>query len=253
MIKLGIIGTGGMANYHVNLFNKIKSCKIVACCDINEERLKIFSKKHTINKIFTDVDKMLNSVKLDAVSVVTPDSSHAEVSLKAIEKGLNVLSEKPLATNVEDAKKMANAARKKGIITAVNFSYRNSAAAQKASKIVAEGKLGRIIHVEATYLQSWLSSKAWGNWKTSPSLLWRLSTKHYSMGTLGDIGVHIYDLVSFIVGDFQEIHCVLKTFDKGVKKIKEYILDANDSFITTVKFKLDKSFLSNKLNKWVRL
>ena len=237
MIRVGIVGTGGMARYHAEAFNSFKNCRVVAGCDVNEERLKKFAEKHKIKETFNSVDKMLESVKLDAVSVVTPDSSHTEVSLKVIGKGIHVLCEKPLATNEKDARKMAEAARKKRVITGVNFSYRKSAAVEKASRMVKEGKLGRIIHVEASYLQSWLVSKAWGDWHTSPQWLWRLSKRHRSNGTLGDIGVHIYDMVSYIAGDFREIHCVLKTFDKGVKKLGEYVFDANDSFISTVKFK----------------
>lgn len=237
MINIGIIGTGGMANYHIGAFGKIKGCKVVSCCDINEECLNDFAKRHKISNLFTNVYDMLDSVRLDAVSVVTPDSSHAEISLKVVERGLHVLCEKPLATNVIDAQKMAKAAKRKGVITGVNFSYRNSAAVQYAARLVKEGKLGRIIHVEASYLQSWLVSNAWGDWRTTPSRLWRLSTKHYSKGTLGDIGVHIYDMASFIVGDFSELQCILKTFDKGAKRIGDYILDANDSFISTIKFK----------------
>lgn len=237
MIRIGIIGTGGMAACHVEGFNNIKSCKIVACCDIDRERVEAFSKKHNIEYHFTDVDEMLDSVKLDAVSVVTVDRAHAEVSLKAIKRGINVLCEKPLAMNAKDAREMADAAKRKGIITGVNFTNRKSAAVQYASKLVSEGKLGRIKHVDASQLQSWLVSKIWGDWHTSRSFLWRLSTKHYSQGILGDIGVHIYDLVSFIAGDFAEINCSLKTYDKGVKKIGEYVLDANDCFISTIKFK----------------
>jgi predicted dehydrogenase len=237
MVKLGIVGTGSMANTHAVNFKKIKQCKVIACCDVNEKNLKDFSKRHKIENTFTNLDKMFSTMKLDAVSVVTPDVFHAKVSLKAIEKGLNVLCEKPLATNVEDAKKMLLSSKKRKVITAVNFSYRNSAAVEKASEMVAKGKLGNIIHIEARYFQSWLPSKKWGNWRKSPNWLWRLSKKHHSMGVLGDIGVHLYNLVSFIAGDFNEINCVLKTFDKGIRRIGEYTLDANDSFISTVKFK----------------
>jgi len=237
MIKLAIIGTGGMANTHAKNFGSMKSVRIVACCDINEKRVKDFAEKYSIKNWFTDVDKMLDSIKLDAVSVVTSDDSHYKVSIKAIKRGLHVFCEKPLATNERDALEMLREAKRRNIITGVNFSYRNAACVQYAHKIIKQGRIGRIIHVEASYLQCWLSSMAWGNWRTDPKWLWRLSTKHHSNGTLGDIGVHIYDMVSFVVGEFEEINCLLKTFDKGVKRIGEYVLDANDSFVSMVKFK----------------
>jgi predicted dehydrogenase len=147
------------------------------------------------------------------------------------------MCEKPLATTLKDAQRMAAEARKRKLLTAVNFSYRNNPATQKAAALVAAGKLGRIIHVEGSYLQSWLVSKVWGDWRKSDALMWRLSTRHGSGGTLCDIGVHLYDLTSFVVGDFASLACDLKTFDKGKKRIGEYVFDANDSMVSSVRFR----------------
>jgi predicted dehydrogenase len=119
----------------------------------------------------------------------------------------------------------------------VNFSYRNAAAVQKAAQLVTTGRLGHIVHVEASYLQSWLTSKVWGDWKTSPTWLWRLSSKHGSRGVLGDIGVHILDFASFPVGPIRSVQARLKTFTalKGRRR-GEYPLDANDSALLQVEF-----------------
>jgi len=236
MIKLAIIGTGRMANSHAGRFKSIRGCKITACCDTVPGRAKAFAEKHGIAQVYEDAGEMLKKEPLDAVSIVTIDKAHAPTALLAIKHGRHVMCEKPLADNLRDARRMMGAARSKKIITAVNFSYRNSPAAQMAAKIVASGKLGRIIHVEGSYLQSWLVGKAWGDWRKSEAWLWRLSTRHGSAGVLGDIGVHLYDFASFIVGSIAALQCELKTFDKGVKRIGPYILDANDSMVALVLF-----------------
>jgi predicted dehydrogenase len=236
VIKLGIIGTGGMANTHADRFNAIRGCKLVACADIAPGKAAAFAERHGIPAAYDDGDAMLRETALDAVSVVTTDDAHCEVTLKSLAKGLHVMCEKPLAENRKDARKMAAMARRKGVITAVNFSYRNSPATQKAAQLVASGRLGRIIHVEGCYLQTWLTSAVWGDWHEDHNWLWRLSTRHGSQGCLGDIGVHLYDLASFVVGDIKQLACELKTFDKGKKKIGPYVLDANDSFTATVNF-----------------
>jgi predicted dehydrogenase len=148
------------------------------------------------------------------------------------------MCEKPLALNYRDARQMADAAEKKGVINMVNFSYRNSSAIQKAAELVLRGDLGEVIHFEASYLQSWLSSKAWGNWRTNPSWLWRLSKGHGSNGVLGDVGVHIVDFAGFPLGEFATVNCKLKTFKKAPRDRKgEYKLDANDSAVITAEMK----------------
>ena len=237
MIRLAIIGTGGMAHAHSGNFMKIPGVKLVAACDVVEKKAEEFAAKYGIpaTGVFTNVDKLLKSVKCDAVTIVAPDAWHAPIALKCIAAGKHVLCEKPLATNYADAKKMADAAKRKGVINMVNFSYRNSSAIHKAAQMVHKGELGRVIHVEAVYRQSWLASRAWGDWKGNIAWLWRLSTKHGSKGVLGDIGVHILDFASYAAGDIASVNCLLKTFNK-VKgnRVREYVLDANDSAVITV-------------------
>jgi len=93
------------------------------------------------------------------------------------------------------------------------------------------------MHVEASYLQSWLASKSWGDWQTKTAWLWRLSKVHGSLGVLGDVGVHIIDFTSFPAGKIKSVNCKLKTFHKAENdKIGEYTLDANDSAIISVEF-----------------
>lgn len=237
-IRIGIVGTGGMANIHATEFGKIRDVELAAVCDVDEKRAAEFAAKHGGSaRVFTDLGKLLAEAPVDAISNVTPDSLHAPLSLQAIAAGRHVLCEKPLATNHSDALRMARAAKKAGVINMVNFSYRNSSALQKAGQLVRAGDLGEIVHVEASYLQSWLSSRIWGDWKTSPAWLWRLSSKHGSRGVLGDIGVHILDLASLPVGPLRRIQARLKTFTKlKGKRAGEYPLDANDSALMQVEY-----------------
>lgn len=238
IIRLAIVGAGGMANAHAEAFRKISGVVLAAVCDVDAQRAQEFAAKHGgTAAVFTDLGKLLREADVDAVSNVTPDKLHAPLSLQVIAAGKHILCEKPLATNHADATRMARAAQKAGVINMVNLSYRNAPALQKAAQLVQAGKLGEIVHVEASYRQSWLSSKVWGDWKTTPAWLWRLSTKHGSHGVLGDVGVHILDFASFPVGPVRSIQSRLKTFTalKG-KRVGEYPLDANDSAIMQVEF-----------------
>jgi len=232
MIRIGIVGTGGMARAHAHQFQRIRGCKVVAVADVDRERAKGFADQFGITDVHASQSDMLKHSDVDAISNVTPDAYHASLTLEAIAAGKHVMCEKPLATNYADAKRMANAAVKAGVVHIVNFSYRNSSALQRAHRMIARGDIGRPLHFEASYLQSWLASSVWGDWRVAPHWLWRLSTAHGSMGVLGDIGVHILDMAAFPLGPFRSVGCRLQTFSKAMgDRIGDYTLDANDSAV----------------------
>ncbi|MBQ7258240.1 MAG: Gfo/Idh/MocA family oxidoreductase [Abditibacteriota bacterium] len=239
-IKLAIIGTGGMAKAHGDAFSAMDNVEIVACCDILEERAKAFAEKYNIPHYYTDFNELYEKEKLTAVSVVTSDKFHKAPSIEALKRNIHCMCEKPLADNLENAKEMSDLAEEKlkeGIFTAVDFSYRNSFATQKLAEMVQSGEFGKVIAFDAHYRQSWVSTKIWGDFRTSSAFQWRMSTKHGSLGTMGDTGVHIYDLTRFVCGDFDEIFCQLDCYDKDVNQVGEYVFDANETMYTIAKLK----------------
>ena len=132
---------------------------------------------------------------------------------------------------------MVRAAKTAKKVTMVDFTYREMPAVQRARELIAEGVLGRIVHVEASYLQSWIPQAAWGDWREKASFLWRLSREHGG-GTLADIGCHIIDFVEYAAGGISQVSCRMKNFPKGVRgnTRKGYRLDADDSFAATGEF-----------------
>ncbi len=237
-MRLLILGTGSMARNHAGHFSAISGVKVVACADTRPEVVTAFARTHDIPRTFASIDEALDWGKFDAVANVTPDAVHHETTLKALNAGKHVFCEKPLATDYAKATEMAETAEKAGLVNMVNLSYRNVAELHKAREIVAAGKLGTIRHIEASYLQSWLTQNLWGQWDKDPRWLWRLSTRHGSNGVLGDIGVHILDFVVFASGLApNDVYCRLHTFPKAPDdRIGEYQLDANDSFAMSLSF-----------------
>jgi predicted dehydrogenase len=175
--------------------------------------------------------------EFDAVTNVTPDAVHYITTLPFLQARKHVMCEKPLATNYAHAAEMAQMAQMMGVVNMVNLTYRNVAALNEAARLVAEGQIGEVRHFEASYLQSWLTQPAWGEWSTSPTWLWRLSKSHGSMGVLGDVGVHILDYATHIAGSAPtNVSCRLTTFNKAPgNRIGEYVLDANDSVVMHVR------------------
>jgi predicted dehydrogenase len=241
-IRIGIVGTGGMAGAHATTFRQIPGVELTACLDVVPGRAESYAQRYGVQGVAKNLDQLLDQV--DAVSVVTPDRFHAAPSLATLRAGKHLLCEKPLTLTFDEARAVAAAATKaerRGVSHMVNFSYRGSAAFQKAIALVAAGKLGEVRHVHSYYLQSWLSCEIWKSW-TREALLWRLQTAAGSGGALGDLGCHILDMTTAVAGDARRVRCDLRTFPKiapGGKRViawKGKPLDANDTAVIEIEF-----------------
>lgn len=231
MVRLLIVGTGGMAANHAEGFRALPGVELVGGVDPRPEPLAAFCQKWEIPNGLASVDAAIAWGGFDAVTNVTPDAAHSATTLPFLAAGKHVLCEKPLATSEADAVAMVQAAQAAGVVNMVNLSYRNVPALQQAAAMVRAGEIGEVRHFEASYLQSWLTQDAWGAWDRESQWLWRLSTAHGSKGVLGDVGIHILDFTTFIAGlEAVEMSCRLATFDKAPDgRIGDYVLDANDS------------------------
>ncbi len=227
-----------MADRHAMNFSTIPSVKLVGAVDIDLAKVRAFAVRHGIANSFTSLEEAIEWGQFDAATNVTPDRVHYPTTLRLLKAGKHVMCEKPLAETYAQASEMAAAAEASGLVNMVNLTYRNVAQVQKARQMVLAGEIGTVRHIEASYLQSWLVSRAWGDWSTETQWLWRLSTKHGSNGVLGDVGIHILDFAAYgAATDIDHIFARLKTYEKAPgNRIGEYELDANDSFTMTAEF-----------------
>ena len=230
-LRLLIVGTGGMAHAHADAYKAMEGVTLVGGVDRNPDNLHAFNAEYGIRHAFDSVIEAIDWGEFDAVSNVTPDAVHFPTTLPLLDAGKHVLCEKPLAVTYPEAAQMAVAAEAAGVVNMVNLTYRNIPAIMEAQRLVAAGEIGEVRHFEASYLQSWLTQPAWGEWSEEEQWLWRLSTEHGSLGVLGDVGVHILDFATFVAGaDCDRMSARLATFDKAPGgRIGAYTLDANDS------------------------
>ncbi len=237
-MRLLILGTGSMASNHARHFEAIEGVEIVGAVDVDPTRLNAFCDGHSIPKRFGALEEAVAWGAFDAVANVTPDAAHHPTSMAVLQAGKHIFCEKPLATDYAHALEMTEAADRAGVVNMVNLTYRNVAQLQRARQMVLDGAVGEVRHVEASYLQSWLVSRAWGDWRTEPRWLWRLSTEHGSNGVLGDVGVHILDFAVYgAATDIAKGFGRLQNFHKAEgDRIGDYPLDANDSFTLSVEF-----------------
>ena len=237
-LRVLILGTGNMANSHARLFQSDPRVRLAAAADVDAGRAAAFAAKHGIPKSFGSLDAALAWNQFEAVANVTPDAIHHPTTMKLIAAGKHVLCEKPLAVSFALADEMATAAERAGVVNMVNLSYRNVAALQAARALIAAGELGEVRHVEASYRQSWLVGRHWGDWRSDDTWLWRLSEQHGSRGVLGDVGIHILDFATYAIGMMPvSLQSRVKTFAKAEgNRIGAYVLDANDSASLQVEF-----------------
>ncbi|MDA8426148.1 MAG: Gfo/Idh/MocA family oxidoreductase [Treponema sp.] len=212
-LRIGIVGAGAMAEYHVRRFSGIAGVRVAAVCDHSEAKAREFAAANGIGRFFAHPADMAASRAVDAVSVAAYDGYHREPVLAALDRGLPVFCEKPLARRLSDAAAMAEAAARAGVPALVNFSKRNGGLLSLARRLIESGHIGTPRTAEFHYRQSWLLQDAWGDWRRSPRWAWRLSESLSTFGALGDLGSHVLDALLLVLGPGEVGSCSARRFD----------------------------------------
>jgi predicted dehydrogenase len=204
VLGIGMVGYEFMGRAHSQAWRNVASFfelprlpRMAAICGRDPERVAAAAARLGWPAWETDWKRLVQRDDVDLVDVCTPGSTHAEISVAALEAGKHVLCEKPLANTVEEARAMAAAAERaaaQGVRAMVGFNFRRVPAVALARELVAAGRLGAIRHVRAAYL---------GNHLLDPEfpLVWRLQVEQAGSGALGDLGAHAVDLAQYLAGD----------------------------------------------------
>ncbi len=205
-LKAAIIGTGGISNEHIRGYINNPDVELYAFCDINEKTLKRMAEKYGIpeERCFADKDEMLRSLpEIDIVSVTTWNSAHAECTIAALNAGKNVICEKPMALNAKQAEEMKEAAERNGKLLQIGFVRRYGNDCSVVKDFADNGYFGDIYYTKATYLRRCGNPGGWFGDKSRSG-----------GGPLIDLGVHVIDLVRYIMGCPQPVSVYGATFTK---------------------------------------
>lgn len=206
MIKVGIIGAGKMCQGgHLPAFDKINGCEIVAVCDINPDRLAQMKERYPSARLYEDFKIMLDSEELDCVDICTPNNIHSIAAVYALNKGIHVLCEKPDAINVSEAEKMKAAAEASGKTLMVIRNNRYRPSTKFLKQFIAEGKMGEIYAARCGWIRR-RGIPGWGGWFTDK--------EQSGGGPLIDLGVHIIDLVMYLMGNVKPVTVSGCTYSK---------------------------------------
>jgi predicted dehydrogenase len=193
-IKVGVVGAG-VGRLHLAGYRTLPDeVEVVALCDANEARLNEVGTVYNVPRYFTDYNELFASGEIEAVSICLPNSLHAPVSIAALEAGLHVLCEKPLAENLASSYKIAEAVARASSKFMICFNRRYRLDVQWMKQILTEGKLGRIYQVKA----GWLRETGIPGWSG-----WFLDKAASGGGPLIDLGVHMLDMALWLL-DYPE-------------------------------------------------
>ncbi|HCR82163.1 Gfo/Idh/MocA family oxidoreductase [Muricomes intestini] len=208
MIKIGIIGCGKIAQVrHIPEYNANSKCKIIGVYDINQENANYISKKYNV-KAFKTVDELLGS-GVDAVSVCTSNSTHANMSIQALDSGKHVLCEKPMAITYDECLSMCKASQNANKLLMIGHNQRFSPTHIKAREYIASNKIGKVLSFHTTFGHP--GPEAW----TSNPNSWFFDKTKAHFGAMADLGVHKTDLIRFLLcDDICEVYSQFGILDK---------------------------------------
>ncbi|HEY0793744.1 MAG TPA: Gfo/Idh/MocA family oxidoreductase [Chthoniobacterales bacterium] len=217
-LRIGLIGYGFMGRTHSNAYLSVSQFfdlpyrpVLATVAGRDPEKVGRFAHKWGYRTHVTDWRRVVDDPEIDLVDIVTPNDSHAEIAVAAANAGKMVLCEKPLARNVAEARQMVDAAERAGVPTMVWYNYRRIPAVTLAKRILESGKLGKVFHYRAKFLQDWTIS---AEVPQGGAALWRLDVGVAGSGVTGDLLAHCIDTALWLNGGISTVAAMTETFVK---------------------------------------
>ncbi len=220
-LNIGMIGYGFMGRAHSNAYQTVNHFfdlplrpVLKAVCARSADKAKTFADQWGYESVETDWRKLIARKDIDAIDICTPNNTHAEIALAAAAAGKMILCEKPLSMNGPEGQKMVEAVEKAKVPNMVWYNYRRVPAVTFAKQLIDEGKLGRIFHYRAKFLQDWTISADLPQGGTG---LWRLDVAAAGSGVTGDLLAHCIDTALWLNGGIDSLTAMTETFIKERK------------------------------------
>ena len=218
-LRIGLVGYGFMGRTHSNGYKRVPDFfpeleyqpVLQAVCGRSEEKTKAFAEQWGYASYETDWEKLIARDDIDAIDICTPNDTHAPISIAAAKAGKMVLCEKPIGRTAAEGEEMVKAIEAAGVPNTIWYNYRRLPAVTLAKKIIDSGKLGRIFHYRANFLQDWTIS---ADLPQGGAGLWRLDAAAAGSGVTGDLLAHCIDTAIWLNGSIKDVNAMTETFIK---------------------------------------
>ncbi|MBM7703552.1 Gfo/Idh/MocA family protein [Metabacillus iocasae] len=218
-VKVAIIGCGAISRFrHIPEYIQNKNVEIIAYCDTTIERAEAYALEYG-GRFYKDYKEMIDSEpSLQAVSVCTPNSTHAEMTIYALNRGIHVLCEKPMAATVKEAQQMIEAAKSNNRILMIGHNQRLMAPHVKVKELLVNGNLGKVLTFRTTF-----GHPGPETWSVDGKESWFFRKEEAVMGALGDLGVHKVDLIRWLLEEeIIEVSAMIDTLDKTFSNVEDH-------------------------------
>jgi predicted dehydrogenase len=228
-IRVGVIGTSWWTDaMYLPALTAHPDVEVVGICGRSADTTESRAAEWKIPMTSTDAIDFLDRPQLDAVVVATSNDSHEELTLAALDRGLHVLCEKPIATTFAGAQRMAERANEVGVVTLVPFTYRYMPTNQFVKRLIDDGFIGRPFHLNMRYFTGFAREGEYS---------WRFDTELAGSGVLGDLGSHWLHVARWLLGEVTEIGCISESFvERAARPDGSDYERGEDSAVMTVRF-----------------
>src|SRR5271166_6125240 len=217
-LRVGMVGCGFMGRTHSNAFGKVNRFfdleyepALVAVCARNRAEAEAFADRWGYSSFETDWRELAARNDIDLIDIASPNDTHAEIAIAAAGAGKMVMCEKPLGRNAAESERMVAAVEKAGVPNMVWYNYRRVPACTLARQLIDEGRLGKIFHYRANFLQDWTIS---ADLPQGGAGLWRLDVAAAGSGVTGDLLAHCIDTALWLNGGIHDVCAMTETFIK---------------------------------------
>jgi predicted dehydrogenase len=243
-LNIGLVGYGFMGRAHANAFRKAPNFfdleyqpVLKAVCGRDSAKAKAFAERWGFESQENDWRALVSRKDIDLIDIACPNDLHKDIAIAAAKAGKMVLCEKPLSMNTAEGMKMVQAVERAGVPNMVWYNYRRVPAVALAKQLIDEGRLGRIYHYRAKFLQDWTISK---DLPQGGAALWRLDVKVAGSGVTGDLLAHCIDTALWLNGSIETVNAMTETFIKERKhtltgKIEKVGIDDACAFLARFK------------------